>query len=235
PLSLAYPELARGEARIGERLRLIMQNSRLRLVHMAGPEATFTWWGQGEHADAFLTAYAYYADWHASRAVAVELPAEHWQRVLDLYAQQAPQVPLLQRALILGFARDMQLPTETLLKGLLADLGAADEGEELAPDDSGEASLVMAYADSRLGRDLARVLAADLAGSRVALPARFAAGLGAARERVAASSHPFAEAVRLSRGPLDPLQINALLQRLTPAQATLERALALTWLQRRLG
>src|SRR5690606_19897758 len=108
PLSLAYPELARGEARIGERLRLIMQNSRLRLVHMAGPEATFTWWGQGEHADAFLTAYAYYADWHASRAVAVELPAEHWQRVLDLYAQQAPQVPLLQRALILGFARDMQ-------------------------------------------------------------------------------------------------------------------------------
>src|SRR5690606_2846307 len=82
-----------------------------------------------------------------------------------------------------GFARDMQLPTETLLKGLLADLGAADEGEELAPDDSGEASLVMAYADSRLGRDLARVLAADLAGSRVALPARFAAGLGAARER----------------------------------------------------
>ena len=29
--------------RIGERLRLIMQNSRLRLVQMAGPEATFTW------------------------------------------------------------------------------------------------------------------------------------------------------------------------------------------------
>lgn len=239
PLSLAYPTLAKGEARIGDRLRLIMQNSRLRLVQMAGPEATFTWWGEGENADAFLTAYAYYADWHASRALAVQLPPEHWQRVLDIYAAQAPSVPLLQRALILGFAREMQLPTETLLKGLLDDLADAAEGEDVALDDAGETSLVMAYPDSRQGLDLARVLAADMAagsdGRKIGLPQRFAVGLAAARERVAASTQPFAEAVRLSRGPVDPLQINALLQRLTPAQATLERALALTWLQRRLG
>ncbi len=117
----------------------------------------------------------------------------------------------------------MQLPTETLLKGLLDDLANADEGEEVALDDSGETSLVMAYPDSRLGLDLARVLAADMArldGSKIGLPPRFAVGLAAARERVAASTQPFAEAVRLSRGPVDPLQINALLQRLTPAQAT---------------
>ena len=231
PLSLAYPVLAK-EARIGERLRLIMQNARLRLVQMAGPEATFTWWGEGDNPDAFLTAYAYYADWHASRALHIELPPQHWQRVLDLYAQQAPTVPLLQRALILGFAREMQLPTATLLKGLLDDLDAATEGDEVALDDN--ASLVMAYPDSRLGLDLARVLVADMAGSKVSLPPRFAAGLAAARERVAASTQPFAETVRLSRGPVEPQQINALLQRLTPAQATLERALALTWLQKRL-
>lgn len=39
PLSIAYPALAGGEPRIRDRLRLIMQNSRLRLVQMAGPDA----------------------------------------------------------------------------------------------------------------------------------------------------------------------------------------------------
>ena len=68
PLSIAYPALAGGEPRIRDRLRLIMQNSRLRLVQMAGPDAWFAWWGGDVDGDAFLTAYAYYADWYASRA-----------------------------------------------------------------------------------------------------------------------------------------------------------------------
>nr|WP_256670072.1 alpha-2-macroglobulin [Pseudomonas sp. L-22-4S-12] len=234
PLSLAYPSLAKGEARIGERLRLIMQNSRLRLVQMAGPEAGFTWWGEEGEADAFLTAYAYYADWHASRALHISLPPEHWQRVLEVYAKQAGNTPLLQRALILEFAGEMQLPLNTLLQGLLADLGGAGEGDDVTLADDGLSSQVMAAPGSQLGLALARVIAADLAAAhKVALPAAFAAGLDGARQRVATSTHPFADAVRLSRGPLDPLQVNALLQRLTPAQATLERALALTWLQRR--
>ncbi|HSC83556.1 MAG TPA: alpha-2-macroglobulin family protein, partial [Pseudomonas sp.] len=235
PLSLAYPTLAKGEARIGERLRLIMQNSRLRLVQMAGPEAGFTWWGNDGEADAFLTAYAYYADWHASRALHVSLPPEHWQRVLEVYAKQATNTPLLQRALILGFAREMQLPTETLLKGLLDELGAAGEGEEVALDDAGETSLVMAAPNSQLGLNLARVIAARLAAqTKVTLPPRFAVGLAAARAQVEASTHPFVETVRLSHGQPAPQQINALLQRLAPEQATLERALALTWLNQRI-
>ncbi|MET1079227.1 MAG: alpha-2-macroglobulin [Pseudomonas sp.] len=121
PLSLAYPGLAKGPT--ADRLRLILQNSRLRLVQMAGPEAAFTWWGQEGEGDAFLTAYAYYADWHASRVLGLNLPPEHWQRILDVYAKQASSTAPLQRALILAFARDMQLPVETLLQGLMADLG----------------------------------------------------------------------------------------------------------------
>ena len=109
PLSVAYPMLANGEPRVRDRLRLIMQTSRLRLVQMAGPDAYFTWWG-GEDNDAFLTAYAYYADWYASRALEIQLPPDHWQRVLELYSARASATPLLQRALILAFARDMQLP-----------------------------------------------------------------------------------------------------------------------------
>ncbi|HLD64997.1 MAG TPA: alpha-2-macroglobulin, partial [Pseudomonas sp.] len=159
PLSLAYPSLAKGEARIGERLRLIMQNSRLRLVQMAGPEAAFTWWGQAGEADAFLTAYAYYADWHASRALALSLPPEHWQRVLDVYAKQAPTTPLLQRALILGFAREMQLPVDSLLEGLMTDLSRF-EGLEAVTADAQPAADAADAADVAYAADAAPAAAA---------------------------------------------------------------------------
>ncbi|MCC6074733.1 alpha-2-macroglobulin family protein [Pseudomonas sp. MAHUQ-58] len=232
PLSLAYPVLAGGEARIGERLRLIMQNSRLRLVQMAGPSAAFTWWGDSTPPDAFLTAYAYYADWHASRALGIELPAEHWQRVLDVYADRATASPLLQRALILGFARDMRLPVTTLLDGLLAELGAAGAGEQVSLPEDGTASLVMAAPDSALGLAVARLLSVQLAGElKVRVPDALAAQLEADRGLLAASRQPFAEAVRLRLAPHDQAGAVALLQRLAAEQSTLERALALTWLR----
>lgn len=50
PLSIAYPTLA-ANPQIRDRLRLIMQNSRLRLVQMAGPSASFTWWGMDGEPD----------------------------------------------------------------------------------------------------------------------------------------------------------------------------------------
>lgn len=232
PLSLAYPALAGGEARIGERLRLIMQNSRLRLVQMAGPTAAFTWWGEGTQPDSFLTAYAYYADWHASRVLGIELPAEHWQRVLEVYANQAAGTPLLQRALILDFARDMQLPVASLLEGLLADLGAAGVGDDSSLPEDGTASLVMAAPDSALGLAVARLLGAQLAAElKVNAPEVFTAQLAQAREVLAASRQPFAEAVRLRLAPADQGGVVALLQRLAAEQSTLERALALTWLR----
>ena len=232
PLSLAYPTLAKGEARIGDRLRLIMQNSRLRLVQMAGPDATFTWWGDGAQEDAFLTAYAYYADWHASRALGISLPADHWQRVLDIYAKQAATTPLLQRALILSFAREMQLPVSSLVEGLMADLGSAGKGEESIAGEDGETSLVMAEPDSILGLAVARLLTADLARqSKVALVDAFGEQLGQAGQVLDGSRHPFAETVKLMLAPRDQARTVALLQRLAPEQSTLERALALTWLK----
>ncbi|WP_435608585.1 alpha-2-macroglobulin family protein [Pseudomonas knackmussii] len=235
PLSVAYPLLSGGEPRVRDRLRLIMQNSRLRLVQMAGPNAYFTWWGDGADGDAFLTAYAYYADWYASRALAISLPPEHWQRVLELYAKLADQTPLLQRALILGFVRDMQLPVETLVGGLLDDLAKAGEGEDAKLPADAEVSLVMAAPDSRHGLAVARVLAADLAkGAKVPLPDAFAKQLEGARQTLGQSDQPFAQAVQLSLAAPDASRARALLTRLGPQQSTLERALALTWLQRAL-
>ncbi|PYC13759.1 hypothetical protein DMX02_26590 [Pseudomonas jessenii] len=232
PLSIAYPSLA-SNPQIRDRLRLIMQNSRLRLVQMAGPSASFTWWGYDGEPDAFLTAYAYYADFNASQVLELTLPPEHCQRVLEVYAKQAPNTPLLQRALILSFAKQMHLPVNTLLSGLMEDLAKAGEGNAETLMDDGEDSLVMSDPDSALGLAAARVLTASLATqSKVALPDAFNRQLAAAQQRLSVSSQPFAEALNLSLQAFDQARAQALLQRLLPQQSTLERALALTWLQR---
>ncbi len=232
PLSIAYPTLS-SNPQIRDRLRLIMQNSRLRLVQMAGPSASFTWWGMDGEPDAFLTAYAYFADWHASQVLQLSLPPEHWQRVLEVYAKQANNTPLLQRALIVAFAKQMQLPINTLLSGLVDDLAKAGEGNAANLMEGGEDSLVMSDPDSALGLAAARVLTASLARqSKVALPEAFNRHLADAQQRLAVSSQPFAEALNLSLQPFDQLRAQALLQRLLPQQSTLERALALSWLQR---
>ncbi|MDR9752951.1 alpha-2-macroglobulin [Pseudomonas sp. SZMC_28357] len=232
PLSMAYPTLA-SNPQIRDRLRLIMQNSRLRLVQMAGPSASFTWWGQDGEPDAFLTAYAYYADWHASQVLELSLPPEHWQRVLEVYAKQAKNTPLLQRALILSFAKQMQLPVNTLLSGLMDDLATAGEGSAENLMAEGEDSLVMSDPESALGLAAARALTASLARqAKVPLPEAFNRQVAAAQQRLAVSSQPFAEALSLSLQPFDQASAHTLLQRLLPQQSTLERALALSWLQR---
>lgn len=232
PLSIAYPALS-ADPQVRDRLRLILQNSRLRLVQMAGPSASFTWWGQDGEPDAFLTAYAYYADWYASKALDLTLPPEHWQRVLDVYGKQAKDTPLLQRALILAFAKQMQLPVNTLLSGLMDDLANAGEGDPQSVMADDQDSLVMSDPDSALGLAAARVLTASLARqTKVALPEAFNRQLADAQQRLATSSQPFAEALNLSLQPFDQAHAATLLQRLLPQQSTLERALALTWLQR---
>ncbi|GFM81345.1 UPF0192 protein [Pseudomonas cichorii] len=232
PLGMAYPVLS-SDPQIRDRLRLIIQNSRLRLVHLAGPSASFTWWGYDGEPDAFLTAYAYYADWHASKALELSLPPEHWQRVLNVYAKQAGKTPLLQRALILSFARQMQLPVNTLLSGLMDDLAKAGEGTQANVMDMDEGSIVMNAPDSALGLAAARVMTASLARqNKVIMPEAFSRQLPGAQQRLDVSSEPFAEALSLSLKAFDQERARALLQRLLPQQSTLERALALSWLQR---
>ncbi|WP_416427086.1 alpha-2-macroglobulin [Pseudomonas sp. App30] len=235
PLSIAYPSLT-ADTSVRDRLRLILQNSRLRLIQMAGPEAAFTWWGEDLAPDAFLTAYAYYADWHASKALGLSLPPDHWQRVMDVYGKQASTTPLLQRALILSFAREMQLPVNTLISGLMDELAKAGPGANASLLDDGEDSVVMGAPDSALGLASARVLTAALAQqNKVSQPEAFTRQLEDARQRVATSGQPFAAALDLSLKPINADQARDLLQRLLPQQSTLERALALTWLQNALA
>lgn len=246
PLSVAYRALqtqaeAQKQASHRDRLRLTMQNSRLRLIQMAGPNAAFTWWGSDVESDPFFTAYAYYADWHASQVLGIELEPEHWQQVLEVYAKYSPQTPLLQRALILVFAKEMKLPVTSLVAGLMADLQKADRAN-LAPDDASHvaesdalqsnASLVMAAPDSALGLAASRVLAVALARQvKAPVPPALNAGFNADLQKLQASTHLFAHAVILWQAPAEAARSLALLQQLNPAQPSLDRALALTWLQ----
>jgi uncharacterized protein YfaS (alpha-2-macroglobulin family) len=68
--------------------------------------------------------------------------------------------------------------------------------------------------------------------SKVTLPDAFNRQLPDAQQRLAVNSQPFAEALNLSLQTFDQAHAQALLQRLLPQQSSLERALALTWLQR---
>lgn len=235
PLSLAYNMLAKEDAQRGDVLRQTLQNNRQRLMQMAGPGALFTWWGENGDPDAFLTAYAYYADWYASQALGMALPAEHWQRILDLYAEQAAEMPVLHRALLLSFAQDMHLPVTSLLQGLAEVLpnAQAESGVSLSETDS----LVMTAPNSKLGLAVARVLTYSLLqqtpGYKLSDPELQA--LRQSQEFISFSEHPFAYAAVWRTRGADAPQVAWLLQQLMPAQQGPERALALTWIYNSLG
>lgn len=230
PLAIAYNQIPASDSEVRERLQQIMQFSRLRLVQMAGPDALFSWWG-GEGSDAFLTAYAYYADYYASAAQGISLPPEHWQRVLDVYASKGAEAGLLKRALIIDFAARMQLPIATLLKGLLEDLDKAAKPSQESPTDNAT-SLIMSAPDSPLGLAAARVIAEGLSiAAKLPTSSAHQEALPQAQALLGASSINVAKALALYRKPFDPAAAQALLLSLAPEHATLERALILSWLE----
>ncbi|WP_395790126.1 alpha-2-macroglobulin family protein [Aquimonas sp.] len=231
PLALALPSLQQASPAQQDRLRLVLANGRLRLMQMAGPSARFSWWGAEGSEDAFLTAYAYYADFHASRALGVALPPGHFERVLQIYSEQADGMAPLKRMLILDFAHAMQLPVKTLLEGALSALAETPMPEQ--PDTIEVVdSLVFAAPNSAQAHAAATLLGLRLAAElKLEAPPKLAKLAEAAERRLAESALPFAQALRLHRGAADPAAIAAVFAQLAPEQSTLERALALSWLQ----
>lgn len=229
PLSLAYNMLAKGDTQLSQTLRQIIQNNRLRLMQMAGPEAKFTWWGEGQ-PDAFLTAYAYYADWYASQALGVPLPQQHWQRLLQVYAAQANNMPVLHRALVLSFAQQMNLPVTSLLEGvakILPRIQAVD-GPALAASDS----LIMTAPDSQLGLAVARVLIYSQLQQipEYRLQEHQLLALKQSQQLIVMSQNPFAYAAIWRTHGTETALVGWLLSQLTSSQPGPERALALGWL-----
>jgi uncharacterized protein YfaS (alpha-2-macroglobulin family) len=233
PFALAIDAVPPDQPELADRLRQQLHGQRLRLAYLAGPKATFTWWGVGTGEDPLLTAYAYHADWIALRALGLQLPAEHWSRLLDVYSEGGHRLPLLQRALVLGWMQEMDLPVQGPIEALVADLEPSRAGawRELGAS----TSLVMADTQDGQSRAIALVLAGRLAGrAGLALPTTLSGAIESAAARLSLGEQPFARAALIAAGRLPTSEARATL-RLVSAQApTLERAVTLVWLQRAL-
>jgi uncharacterized protein YfaS (alpha-2-macroglobulin family) len=237
PLALIYPPLKTAglPERTLSRLRQQLSNHRLRLARMAGPESAFGWWGDISEEDAFLTAYAYYADWNALRALGIAAPASHWEKLLAVYQKSAEQESLLRRALMVWLMRQMGLPTRTLTEGLIS---AARQIPPPVPASlTPETSRILDAPATVLSADLALTLIGELTEAGQLDPA-LQSRLVQARSQLAANRLPLAQALTLltqARTGADPAKAATILATLGPEIATVDRALSLIFIHAALG
>ncbi|MDN4038140.1 alpha-2-macroglobulin [Massilia sp. YIM B02443] len=235
PLTMALHGVGAANPDVRERLTATLQAQRLRLVAMAGPQAVFGWWGNASREDPLITAYAYYADWLAARALGIALPPEHWNNVVTVYQKHGPRKPLLERALVLWLAQEMGLPTRTLAAGLVEEHGATQLGAPARRPAMSD-SLVLGATPERgadaMGLGLLAVVAA---ANEVALPAGLQAQVDAARKALAATRAPAARALLMLGGQLPAAGADSVLAAASADLPTIDRALALIWVQKVLG
>ena len=245
PLSLAYSLIpAAGlPAQIRERLADRLAYERVRLIKMAGPNAVFSWWGNMAQSSAFLTAYAYYADKTATSVLNLELPAQHWEHVLDVYKDKAGELSPAQDALALWLMTDMGLPTRTMLEGAFDRLarGAAAPAESGGPAPHGESLIFMD--DGRQAPSELPLAVLGLAAEKAGLPLTgiSSAAVQNALNVLERSPQPLSQAVSLlgrrAKGlsAADSRLAEELLDGLLPEEPTIDRSLTLLFLYKALG
>ncbi len=238
PLSMALQSLSPAQQPLAPELVQRLASARLSLAQMAGPEAQFGWWGRGMASDAFLTSYAYYADWRATQVLKITLPPEHWQRLLDVYAKGGAGLPPLQRALALSWMQEMGLPVGGMVAGLAEQLANQPAGDaDKLGKRRGSLAMVDATApDAPDLRDVALVLAVQTAGltpSPSSAKARAAADEAAAR--LAPVDAPLVQALLVLTKRSGADKAAAVLGQVRADVPTFDRAQTLLWLQRALG
>ena len=232
PLSMAYQASTTKEQ--AAHLREFMLYNRMRLVAMVLPDAQFSWWGTGSSPSTMMTAYAYYADWFASRQLGLDYDRETAQQLLGIYQKQAHQEPVLYRALSLWWMNQMGLPVDTLLVGVDKELATVKLGE-YAPQNPHE-SMIFAYTNQSAGHALALGISAQLhreRGSRV--PEDLKPAIAKAYEILAQyTNQPVAQSLLILSGKKtsDEISANSILRQISPHYPTLERALTLSWLHK---
>jgi alpha-2-macroglobulin len=241
PLSLALQSLSAAQQPLAPMLTQRLAGARLSLAQMAGPQAVFGWWGRGMADDAFLTAYAYYADWRATQALRTSLPDEHWQRLLDVYAKSGVKLPPLQRALALHWMQEMGLPVnsmqaallESLLESLVGNNKADAPANTTATSRRSSVVLTSAQDLGNTPRDMATVLVAHGLGSRASAAQK--AEAEAAAMRLAPVGGVLTQSLLMltSKGSND--KAKALLAQVRGDLPTLDRAQSLLWLHKTLG
>jgi len=229
PLALALRALPAADAPSSP-LRQQLYASRLRLAAMAGPNAVFGWWGQGTSQSAFLSAYAYYADFLATQTLGMTLPAAHWQRLIDIYGKEHGHETLAQRALALWMMREMGLPTATYTRGLVDALAATAPAARPQGRDS------WVFGEGAPQQAVALVLGAQLAKAEgFAWPSGLEQPLVQARGVLAGAPDLFAQALLAITGSADPAAMQRALQQAADSDPTFDRAIALAWLAKASG
>ena len=230
PLALAARTMGKDDPRYAGIVR-DLYTQRLRLISMAGPEAKFTWWGSPAMADnAFLTTYAYYADWYAAQTLGVALPDEHWQLLTEMYSTDGVNESMLNRALMLDWMRQIGLPVGSLAQGLASDLSQTPSGASIKY--GARDSWILSDA-SQQTHDMAALLTAHvLKASQKPVPTELSAQVAAATARLSSVNAPQIRALLNYTGqvqaPLDAVMAD--LGQISGAYATIDRSLALTWL-----
>jgi hypothetical protein len=234
PYSLALQSLLPTDTQLSAQLSQRLHNERQRLAQLAGPRAVFGWWSQPEEdGDAFLTTYAYYADWYASRALKLELPPGHFDRLLDVYSKNGVQRSFWHRALMLYWMQEMGLPIHSLAVSL---------GEELAHQSGNMAdvklvkispltSIVMGDDETGLQNAMSTLLTAYVAkqGELTNVSLKLAA------QRVEQAKLPLGDALLLLTGRLAASNAAGILEQVRAEYPTIDRSLTLLWVYRALG
>jgi len=231
PFALALESLGPGAQPAADRLRQQLNGQRMRLAYMATPKSLFTWWRAEGPEDPFLTAYAYYADWRAVRALGIEQQTDHWSRLLEVYAEAGGSLPILHRALMVSWMAEMGLPVKGLAQGLRAELGSTPLDSLPRRRWPESASRLLEDPDDRLGRAFA-VMIVGLASRRLnaTLPPAFELQIAAASVLLDASGAFPAEALLIASERLPAAEAERVLRSVSSETPTLERSLTLTWL-----
>ena len=248
PLALAHDALGRDADGVApgvaasqsttQGLEARLRNQRQRLALLAGINGAFGWWGDTTGGSAFITAYAYYADWLASRSLGITLPDSNWQHALDIYRDNGAKEPLLHRALALWLLQQMGQPVATPVSGVAGQLAqrAASMFDQDAKTsgDAYENSLVFAAPDSPRGLQAAVVLTAWTArATNASLPEGFDAFAARARASLMTNPTPLIQSLLAMAGDAGtPVDANAVLAQSSATYPTVDRALTLLWLRK---
>jgi alpha-2-macroglobulin len=225
PMALALKALPDKQT-VANPLRAQLYASRLRLASMAGPDAVFGWWGRGTDSSIFLSSYAYYADYLATQTLGIQLPANHWQQLTEIYSKQHTNEPIAHRAMALWMMREMGLPTATYTRGLISALQTSKNTAGKA--NSGQSWVL---SDAAAQQTVALVMAAHLAKiESLPFPDELLGSLVQARVSLASTPQLFPQALLMLTGTSDAIQLQDALRKSTDSEATFDRAIALAWL-----
>jgi uncharacterized protein YfaS (alpha-2-macroglobulin family) len=249
PYSLAL-ELGRAQmpSNLVQELEAGLLNSRIRLISMAGNNGYFGWWSDANNTNPFVTFYAYYADFRASQQLRIQLPANHGQPLLELYAKSVNDLTVVQRALVLSWLQEMGLPVKTQTEGLMLQLSSNAVLNKFEKDSlTINASLAFEAKNTPLSHAFASVLTHHIA-IKAGLPWLqgldydasvtylqnhaqnvMVKGVLFLVQRIPASitSNP---ANGTNEGDKKLAGLNAFISSLQSEQATLDRAMALVWI-----